>query len=339
MDLALKQRLVGALVLIASGVILIPMLLDGDPEMVDGGLRDLTIPDPPDGRYSTRILPVEPQEPAVSEPYSPAEETPTLEPSLTGMEEHAVADTTAEPTVDPLTEAQVLAHSEVPEPQDERVDADLTANESEQAEILPATVVTDEPAVADESPPDKDQTVHPIPGVGSGWYVQIGSFTKRTNADKLSERLRSGDFLPSIDRVTIAGREIYRVRLGPLAEKSAAKELQHEIKRMFGEVTPHLVEAGDIKAVSSASDDATSSSATSAWVVQVGSFGSQANATKLRDQLRGGGLSAFVETVTVQGKSAYRVRVGPETSKKRAQAAQQKVKEQFGVNGFVTRHP
>ncbi len=99
------------------------------------------------------------------------------------------------------------------------------------------------------------------------------------------------------------------------------------------------MEAGDIKAVSSASDDATSSSATSAWVVQVGSFGSQANATKLRDQLRGGGLSAFVETVTVQGKSAYRVRVGPETSKKRAQAAQQKVKEQFGVNGFVTRHP
>ncbi len=74
MDVALKQRLVGASVLVALGVIFIPMLLDGSP----GGTRETTIdiPQPPDRRFETRLLPVDTQAAREAEPASQPQTEP-----------------------------------------------------------------------------------------------------------------------------------------------------------------------------------------------------------------------------------------------------------------------
>jgi len=46
--------------------------------------------------------------------------------------------------------------------------------------------------------------------------------------------------------------------------------------------------------------------------LQVGTFGSNENAKKMRDQMRKAGYSAFVYKSTAKGKTSYKVRIGPE---------------------------
>ncbi len=74
-----------------------------------------------------------------------------------------------------------------------------------------------------------------------------------------------------------------------------------------------------------------------AWAVQVGAFGSRANAQVLRDKLRADGYAAFVEAVDASPR--YRVRVGPEADKARAEQLQEKLQREFGHQGLVVRYP
>lgn len=54
------------------------------------------------------------------------------------------------------------------------------------------------------------------------------------------------------------------------------------------------------------------------WVVQVASLSVADAANRLRDELRGKGYSAFVEQAEINGATFYRVRVGPESDRARA---------------------
>ncbi|PHS71990.1 MAG: sporulation-like protein [Cycloclasticus sp.] len=57
-----------------------------------------------------------------------------------------------------------------------------------------------------------------------------------------------------------------------------------------------------------------------AWVVQVGSFSDQKNADALSTKLKSAGFSAFVEQMAGKSGDVYRVRIGPELSKEKADA-------------------
>lgn len=70
-----------------------------------------------------------------------------------------------------------------------------------------------------------------------------------------------------------------------------------------------------------------------AWVVQVASLGSAAAAQDLQDDLRGQGFPAFVEQALVNGKTYYRVRVGPEVDRARADSVAAR------VQGFTSSKP
>src|SRR5450432_496370 len=59
MDSALKQRLLGAAVLIALAIIFVPMFLGNAPPKQDSTTVNLDIPAPPERKFETRTLPVE----------------------------------------------------------------------------------------------------------------------------------------------------------------------------------------------------------------------------------------------------------------------------------------
>ncbi len=82
------------------------------------------------------------------------------------------------------------------------------------------------------------------------------------------------------------------------------------------------------------------SSSPSAWVVQVASFSSRASAEKLVKKLRKAGLDTMNPTaVTVGGKKYFRVQVGPELDKKRAQKLLPRINRIAGTKGQVVRYP
>lgn len=64
---------------------------------------------------------------------------------------------------------------------------------------------------------------------GTGVYIQAGAFGEQDNAIRLEQQLK--DFGNSfIVTTTVANRQLYRVRLGPLQDVSAAEELLGTIK-------------------------------------------------------------------------------------------------------------
>lgn len=72
-----------------------------------------------------------------------------------------------------------------------------------------------------------------------------------------------------------------------------------------------------------------------AWVVQVASLGSAAAAETLQNELRGKGYPAFVEQARVNGKLYYRVRVGPETDRGRANSVAGRLQRETGNKPLV----
>jgi len=76
-----------------------------------------------------------------------------------------------------------------------------------------------------------------------------------------------------------------------------------------------------------------------AWIVQLGSFASEANANVLNEKLRKAGYAAFVDTLKQESRVIYRVRIGPELLRSDAQALRGKLKKTRQLEGIVIPYP
>ena len=65
------------------------------------------------------------------------------------------------------------------------------------------------------------------------------------------------------------------------------------------------------------------------WALQVGSFSSQKNAQKLRDELRAKSYPSFIDVKSSPAKKTWRVRIGPELDKKRLDKMQRRFHQQY----------
>lgn len=74
------------------------------------------------------------------------------------------------------------------------------------------------------------------------------------------------------------------------------------------------------------------------WVVQVAALSTAEAAQKLERDLRGKGFHAFVEKVQGPNRTLWRVRVGPEVERGRADALATDVKKRTGLSAFVQKY-
>ncbi|HEY3486638.1 MAG TPA: SPOR domain-containing protein [Gammaproteobacteria bacterium] len=181
MDISLKQRLVGASVLVALGVIFIPMILERSADDDSLTVR-MEIPDKPDVDFKDRLS----DPPAIEEIEWP----------------ESVQETTAE------------------------VRADNAPAETE----LPKPVQLPQPAkTLTKKPVDKAPTKVPAPTktakAPQQWVVQLGSFSKETNALVLQDKLKSGGYKAFVKSADTPAGRVYRVRVGPVSERAEAEQM------------------------------------------------------------------------------------------------------------------
>ena len=72
--------------------------------------------------------------------------------------------------------------------------------------------------------------------------MQLGVFASRENAERLALEVRVKGFKASVSPVTTGSRKLYKVRVGPTADRAAAQELQGRLKavgRPGGTVVPY----------------------------------------------------------------------------------------------------
>jgi len=143
--------------------------------------------------------------------------------------------------------------------------------------------------------------------------------------------------LPSIDAGTDTDTGIQEESVvgGDDAAKAATESAEEAANESSNEAGGTSATAVREKPDTTPEQTLTGLPAPEAWIVQVGSFGSEQNALALRDKLRGKGYTAFVETVHLDGKRVVRVGVGPEMLKSKSEALRDKLASDMGLSGLV----
>lgn len=188
MDRSLKERLVGAAVLVAIGAWLIPWVLDGPERVAAPESAALTLPSPdienPPSRTETIVLDRR-DSPVALEPQGPTASTDTPAPT---------------PSAAPRPQSAP--------PSRERVEA---------TEQPPSEPVAASPAAADAAPA--------APAEGTRWYVQLGAFGDRANAERLAARVGTYGYQAHVSDFASSGRTVHRVRVGPEPSRARAEAI------------------------------------------------------------------------------------------------------------------
>jgi cell division septation protein DedD len=333
MDKALKQRLVGASVLIILAVIVLPMLLSGRSDTLKQESREIEIPPKPEElSIQTRRFPVGiPGQSAATSKEAPAADV---------VEEQQQAATPVETVKLPVTASDKNALTQTDAVPDEEIvlppeNTELPATESQ----APQTAVTEKPgeAVSIILGKQSDQQIAdqaPVKALQDTprYLVQVASFSSEKNANALAGRLQADNLPVLMDVVERPAGLLHRVRVGPYIERSDADAVVSGLRSTMTELKPRVL---DLRPDESA-PVSTPSDPLVRWVVQVGSFSKSASADALVAKLRLAGLPAFAEKVSGAGGTAYKVRIGPEVSRERAAELARKVKAEHNLDAFVT---
>ena len=327
MDKALKQRLVGASVLIILAVIVLPMLLSGRSDTLKQESRQIELPVKPDElSIETRRFPVG----VPNRPTPAASQQTNIPPADESKEPAGTQPQSIPPAVNDQAGQVPVADANA---------GDVSSDKPVDGEgDPPGATIAKPPAVTSivlSSGRDKDVNKSGAAGDLEGtprYLVQVASFSSEKNANALADKLRARNLPVLMDVVERAAGLLHRVRVGPYVERAEADAIVASLSAEIKDLTPRVLDLrpGDAAPVSTPSDPLVR------WVVQVGSFNKPESATALVTKLRGAGLAAFSEKVSSSDGTAYKVRIGPEISRDKAAELARKVKTEHGLDCFVT---
>lgn len=365
MDTVLKQRLIGALVLVALAVIFLPMLVKGPAP--DSGVANVPLkaPEAPaDGQFETRELPLV---------------TPGDAPSGGAVGMAKAPGAAAAPAAAPAP-------------------------------------VQNNPDAADLADPAAGSAAQPLPpSTAAGNYaVNFGAYATAADADAVIARLKQAQLPGFREQATIGGRQAWRVRIGPYADRAQAESVRLQAVKVRNDVNAQVVtlDAAPSNATPASAAPAAASNVAAAapaapaktealppepakpvasakpatppvtkpepakpavtkpeptklattpataatakpapsvpaapaasgtgFAVQLGAFGKAEDANALRDKVRAAGFSAFVEQVRTDKGALNRVRVGPVANRADAEQLRAQVAAKVGISGMVRPHP
>jgi len=306
MDKALKQRLIGASVLIALAVIVLPMLLGGRPEGGTQQTQKIELPpQPSELNFETRRYPIGEQAQA------------------NRGEAHS---NEADETVTQLPAPRKIAVT--PKATDEAANTES----GDPAGDGPAAAASAAAPISVRDTGESDSLADSGGAPAAGRYVvQVASFGALENANRLSSVLKESGYSVMSDRVKSDMGTLHRVRVGPFDSEAEASRTVQALESKISGVKPRVVDLQPEQAA----QVTTPADPLVRWVVQVGSFSNAANAEKLVASLRNDGMSAYQETISSSGSDIYRVRIGPFLQREEAMRTERRVREDRSLNGVV----
>ena len=339
MDKALKQRMVGASVIIALIVIVLPMLLSGRPESSSPQSQQIELPPRPESlTFETRRFPVDEAQSQAANSGAPGEtapavaadrNTPTAVASPAEAEQSADQAQRQESGAEPVP--AITADTEKIETA-ETTEAAKSAAPEEPAPAAaieqPGTVASRE--IASAKPESVDVSAAP-PTTGGQFLVQVASLGSAENATRLMTNLQQKGYPVLLDTVESEVGKLNRVRVGPYKSEAEAAAIVGKIDEAFPDLNPKVIDLQPQPATPVAGKQ----DSLARWVVQAGSFSEAVNADRLVAQLRGDGMDAYQEKVTSGASPVYRVRIGPFLEREAATAAQQALAAKRSINGVV----
>ncbi len=216
MERHVKERLIGAAVLVAAAVILIPEMLSGR-----GGSSG-------DDKLPTAVI--SPGDTALKT-YTIDLNRSTTQSAATGPGSLTTNAPPPEAAPAPETQSQAAsttAPQAIPEPKAESAAA-VRGSPTGPATSAPAAVPLAAPKPVPVDPAPARNTMPDKPANG-GFAVQLGSFSSRATADSLAAKLRSEGYDAFVMPVKSGTNTLYRVRIGPMPDREAAMGVVAKVK-------------------------------------------------------------------------------------------------------------
>ena len=210
MERATKERLTGAVILVAALAILVPEMLSGPGDHAvtdaDGAVADTG---PPLTTYDLAIDPG--AAPAASRQRQ-----------LSGVasEGEAIAQAVPPPVTGPARPDGGGAEGSAAGPADP-----ATRESPASAPEVETRVTVDTPSRTAAVPPPATASKASNAATGS-WWVQLGSFSSQQNAQGLARKLRADGYAIDVTLVRSGGKDLHRVRAGPEQDRAAATALR-----------------------------------------------------------------------------------------------------------------
>lgn len=318
MDPALRQRLLGAAVLVALAIIFVPMFLGNAPPKPDSAIQNLDIPPLPERKFETRTLTVEPT-PATTAASPAGADAPAK-----SSDKLVTVDTKAPSTFEAPDDGKGVAA-----PPSSTAPAKAPANDARPAPAEPR------PAPVETKPP---VAVAP-PAPGGRFSVNLGIYADQAHADALVAKLKKLEFPAYSEPTEYQGKSAQRVRVGPFADRAAAESVRLKIKQSEPKVPSSVVEAAEAQPAADAPATAVAANRAGGWAVQLGAFKSEAEANKLRDRARAISVAAFVDRSGAGDQALWRVRAGPYADRAGAESARATLKQKLQTEGVIVTQP
>ncbi|TKA21364.1 SPOR domain-containing protein [Xanthomonas euvesicatoria] len=357
MDTALKQRLIGAIVLVALAVIFLPMLVKGPAP--SSGVADVPLEAPAapaNGEFETRELPLvtpgnAPAGGALGMAGAPApvqnnpDAADLAAPSSTPSAPEVAAgnyavnfgayatSADADAVIARLKQAQLPGFSEKTQINGRpawrvRVGPYADQAQAESARLqavkvrsdVNAQVVTLDANANAAAPAPVASAPAPAPAVKPGSSVAAASTTAPTKTESLP---------PEPAKPVVAAPKPAEVAKPVPAKPEVTKPAPAK---------PELA-AKPEPAKPVATAPAAPAASAVGFAVQLGAFGRAEDADALRDRVRAAGFSAFVEQVRTDKGALNRVRVGPVANRSDAEQLRAQVAAKVGISGMVRPHP
>ncbi len=198
-----RRRLIGAIVLVSTVAVVLPMVLDSEPTPVSQDIN-IRIPSPDSGAFTSKIAPLPESKPVAKAPAPP--------------ESAVIADTKPVPAVEPKPAAAV---NEI-------------AKAAEKPEA--AKPLSKAPAPAAKEEPVKKAA----PAAEGAFVVQVVALSDADKAKQMQQQISAAGLKAYTEVVKTAKGDVTRVRVGPFAARDAAEKAQQQLKAigLDGKVIP-----------------------------------------------------------------------------------------------------
>jgi DedD protein len=217
MDRRVKERLVGATILVVLLVLIVPELLSGPKSAAPAKAAILPASE---GTEPMRNVTVDLTTRKATAADVDAASAPTAAESTAAVSTAAESASAASSGAAPGTAASPAEAASAVAPT-------ISTLRAQQPSEAPLPVENEAPSPR-SSVPSKAATPHDA--ARSGWAVQLGSFASRVNADNLVRQLKGQG--PTYVLSSGKGTELrYKVRVGPVADRAAAERLRLKLAK------------------------------------------------------------------------------------------------------------
>jgi len=222
-DDQLKQRLVGAAVIISLGIIFLPSILDGGRYTEFEKIR-IEIPPQPEVDFSSSIAPLAP--PQIRMPGSVDTDKAPDTDAIEAEGRASILDDELAEIIKPIVSPEEIVGQQGTDLRKPVVKKPEKPVETSKVTAEPKKPVKPK-VVAKTAPPP------PLPGPSmvTAWVVQVGSFSSRESAIGLRNRIRKQGFAAFVESFDKNGKPSHRVRVGPETTRSRSENTLAALKK------------------------------------------------------------------------------------------------------------